>query len=102
MASCSTIQFPDHVRKQCNHHYAYTVIVNLFTSKEGIKDYINRNVRISNNEKLSKNELTQRAVNVVHGLIETRVEFGVYDLVQVAGITFTNTNAYDRELKFKE
>ncbi|MGG4481232.1 hypothetical protein [Paenibacillus illinoisensis] len=88
---------PEHVRKQCNYRYSYTVIVNLFTSKDGIKDYINKNVRINNDEELGSDELTQRAANVVHGLIETCKEFEVYDLVQVAGITFAN--AYDRELK---
>lgn len=87
---------PDHVRKQCNRRYSYTVIVSLFTIKDGMKDYINKNVRINNDEKLDKDELTQRATNVVQGFVETFAELNGYDSVQVAGVTFAN--AYDREL----
>lgn len=87
---------PDHVKKQCNQQYSYTVIVNLFTSRDEIKDYKNKNVRINSDQKLSKDELTQRAVNVVEGLVGTRTEFNEYDSVQVAGVTFAN--AYKREL----
>ncbi|NUU74612.1 hypothetical protein [Paenibacillus xylanilyticus] len=86
---------PDHVRKQCNYRFSYTVIVSLFTSKAGIKDYLNKNVRINNDEKLGKDELTQRAASVVEGFVETLEEFNGYDSVQVAGITFAS--AYDKE-----
>lgn len=89
-------RIPDHVRKQFNRRYSYTVIVNLFTSKDGIRDSINKNVRINNDKKLGKDELTRRAANVVEGFVETHAEFKGYDSVQVAGVTFAN--AYDREL----
>lgn len=88
---------PDFVKEHCkNQRYSYTVVVNLYASQNGREDYINRNVRINSDDKLDKDELTQRAESVVHGLIETRVEFEVYDSVKVAGITFAN--AYDRVL----
>lgn len=86
---------PDYVRNQCNHRFSYTVIVSLFISKDGIKDYINKNVRINNDEKLDEDELTQRAASVVAGFVETLAEFNGYDSVQVAGITFAS--AYDKE-----
>ncbi|WP_338593198.1 hypothetical protein V6669_09420 [Paenibacillus sp. Y5S-9] len=54
-------------------------------------------MRVNSDEKLDKEELAQRAANVVHGLIESRAKFQSYDQVQVVGITFAN--AYDSELK---
>ncbi|WDQ34959.1 hypothetical protein PTQ21_12240 [Paenibacillus marchantiae] len=87
---------PDHIRKQCNQHFSYTVIVNLFTSRDEIKDYINKNVKIDSDEKLSEDELIRRAADVVDGLVETNAEFKDYDSVQVSG--FTIANAYNKEL----
>ncbi|WP_221806187.1 hypothetical protein [Paenibacillus illinoisensis] len=80
-----------------NQRFAYNVVVNLFTRKEEKDDYINKNVRVGSNEKLSEEELIQRATNVVYGLIESKDEFELYDLVKIVGITFAG--AYDRDLK---
>lgn len=88
----------ENVKEQSkNARYSYTVVVNLYASQDDAEEYINRNVRVNSDEKLDKEELAQRAANVVHGLIESREEFQSYDQVQVVGITFAN--AYDSELK---
>ncbi|MEI2281248.1 hypothetical protein [Paenibacillus polysaccharolyticus] len=89
---------PENVKKQSkNARYSYTVVVNLYASQDDTEEYINRNVRVNSDEKLDKEELAQRAANVVHGLIETHPKFADYDLVQIVGITFAN--AYDSEVK---
>lgn len=72
-------------------------MVKLYASQDDTEEYINRNVRVNSDEKLDKDELAQRAANVVHGLIESRAEFQSYDQVQIVGITFANAN--DNELK---
>ncbi|GGH46392.1 hypothetical protein GCM10008014_09040 [Paenibacillus silvae] len=89
---------PENVKEQSkNARYSYTVLVNLYANQDSMEEYINRNVRIISDEKLAKDELAQRAANVVNGLIESRAEFKSYNQVQVVGITFAN--AYDSELK---
>ncbi|MDM5277168.1 hypothetical protein QUF95_07230 [Paenibacillus silvae] len=61
----------DLVKEQSvNHWFSYTVIINLFTRKDGAEDYINGNVRVNSDIKLEEDELAQRAANVVHGLNE--------------------------------
>jgi len=51
-----------------NNRYSYTVVVNLYASQGDTEEYMTRNVRVNSGAKLDKDELTQRAADVVHGL----------------------------------
>ncbi|MGG4132150.1 hypothetical protein ABEW19_28250 [Paenibacillus illinoisensis] len=79
-----------------NQRFSYHVVVNIYTRQDDHDDYINRNVRIGSNEILSKDELTERAVHVVSGLIDSQAEFKGCEQVQIVGVTLAE--AYDRDL----
>ncbi|MEK4529756.1 hypothetical protein NST38_30600 [Paenibacillus sp. FSL H8-0104] len=80
-----------------NHRFSYHVVASISARKGDHEDYINRNIRISSNEILSKDELAERAALVASGLIDSQSEFKLCDHVQIVGIAFAG--AYDRDLK---
>jgi len=66
-------------------------------NKGGVEEYINRNIRVNSDIKLSENELAQRATDVAYSLIKTHSKLADSDIVQVVGVTFVSAN--DREMK---
>lgn len=79
-----------------NQRFSYHIVVNIYTRHDNHDDYINKNIRIGSNEILSKDELTERAAQVVSGLIDSQAEFKGCEQVQIVGIAFAG--AYDRKL----
>lgn len=71
--------------------FSYNLIVNLRVREDGKEKYVNKRVKINSDNKMSKNDLTEMAVNML------QKEPGEYDAISVAGITFAV--AYDRDLK---